>query len=26
MLPDGIHPNGNGAQRLAEIIYERLSK
>ena len=26
MLPDGIHPNGKGAQRMAEIIFESLSK
>ena len=26
MLPDGIHPNGKGAQRMAEIISEALMK
>lgn len=25
MLSDGIHPNGNGAKRMAEIIYEALT-
>jgi len=26
VLPDGIHPNGKGAQRMAEIIAEELKK
>ena len=26
MLPDGIHPNGKGAERMAQIIYEALKQ
>ena len=26
MLSDGIHPNGNGARRMADIIAEALNK